>query len=95
MIDDASVCLTPREECVGIYNELVDRVTALFNVADGFFDLVEPLVIRWRLGVRRFAIAAIHLGDTKPRSLVVPHRRRCREIGEALAIRRLLRAPPG
>jgi hypothetical protein len=49
------------------------------------------------LEVRRFAIAAIHLGDTKPRarSLVVPHRRRCREIGEALAIRRLLQAPPG
>ena len=45
MIDDASVCLTSREECVGNYDELVDRVTTLFKGADCFFDLVEPLVM--------------------------------------------------
>jgi hypothetical protein len=50
-LDFASVSAAPADEFVGLYDDLFSRLTSLLSLFDGGFDLAEPLIICWELGV--------------------------------------------
>jgi hypothetical protein len=74
-LDFAAVGGAPSHKIIGIYDDFFRDLSTLFDFFDGRFDLAQPLLISWELGVDGLPSRPILFSQPRDRDIHLSHGR--------------------